>query len=321
MYGVKLIYPDHLRYAHLCDAFPADGPLKTLMNFKNTPRNLSLATAIPVGHRALVFTQQHVVWAIEFTGPIDDGTLLAAHKVQPTWPSNEWSVHRPIRFLARMNVDADTYQRGMHRREIEDKTGVSCRSYGPGHFYITQDEYCRVFDVVPWDSVDGQSSSSTPSITTARTSSLNPSSFVLPPIEEPEKYLAHLRSICGQPERNMEDAVKDFLLLLGHDKSRIRFQIGHIDVSVNGKQGKPLFVYEVKRSLLNPSVRDDALRKGFDYAGRVGARYVVITDADRYEMFDRTLGLDHASMRCGCFQLTALSAEVLPQIDLLRSEE
>jgi hypothetical protein len=324
MYGVKLIYPDHLRYSHLCDTFPEGDPRKTLMNFKNTPRNLTLAKRIPTGHRALVFTQQHIVWAIEFIGPVDDGSLLAAHGVTPTWPTSEWSVHRPIRFLAKMNVDADTYERGMHRHEIESKSGVTRRSYGSGHFYISGDEYRRMFDVVAWDWTDGQpalpANTIAPPIRQASVSITTPH-FVLPPFDDAESFLAHIKSISGQPERNMEDAVKDFLLRLGHDKSRIRFQIGHIDVSVDGKQGKPLFVYEVKRSLLNPSARDDALRKGFDYAGRVGARYVVITDADRYEMFDRTLGLDHSSMRCASFQLTALTADALPLLDLLRADD
>ena len=49
--------------------------------------NMKRAAAIPVGHRALVFTRQHIVWAIEFTGPLDDGSLLAAHGVEPTVPA------------------------------------------------------------------------------------------------------------------------------------------------------------------------------------------------------------------------------------------
>jgi hypothetical protein len=143
---------------------------------------------------------------------------------------------------------------------------------------------------------------------------------VFPPIDDAERFLEHLRSISGQPERNMEDLVKEFLIRLGHDRSRIRFQVGRIDVTLDGGDGKPLFVFEVKRSLVSSANRNDAIRQGFDYAGRLGARYVVISDADRYEIFDRTLGLDHASMRCAAFQLTALKSEDLPRLDLLRPE-
>jgi hypothetical protein len=316
MFGVKLIYPDHLGFPHLCGVFPAGDRRVALMNFKNAPRNIAAAGSIPVGHRALVFTRGHVVWAIEFIGPIDDGQLLGAHGVEPNWPSAEWTVHRPIRFLARMSVDAGSYQRGMHRREIEALTGVTKRSYGSGHFYITEDEYNRMYSVVPWDwtadGADAGVSASRPRPPARATG------VALPPIPDAESFLAHVRSISGQPERNMEDAVKEFLVRLGHPRGNIRFQIGHIDVTVTSMAGEPLFVFEVKRSLASPAVRVEAMRQGFDYAGRVGARFVVITDADRYEVFDRTKGLSHDAMRCGEFQLTAFRASDTTVLDLLR---
>lgn len=321
MYGVKLIYPDHLGFPHLCDMFPAGNPRQALMNFRNAPGNVKRAASIPIGHRALVFTRQHIVWAIEFTGPIDDGSLLAAHGVKPTWPSAEWSVHRPIRFLARMNVDAETYTRAMHRHEIQAKSGVVRRSYGGGHFYISQDEYQRMFDVVPWD---WRASDALPPAAAPRTivpTTAPARTFILPPVPEAESLLALVRAIVGQPERNMEDLVKEFLLRLGLPRAAVRFQIGHIDVAVDGQNGKPLFVFEVKRSLLNPNARTDALRQGFDYANRTGARYVVISDADRYEIYDRKRGLDHATMLCGAFQLTAFRAEDAAILDIFRSRE
>jgi hypothetical protein len=77
-------------------------------------------------------------------------------------------------------------------------------------------------------------------------------------------------------------------------------------------------VIEVKRSLRSRADRDDALRKGFDYACRNGARYVVITDADRYEVYDRARGLDHATMMCGAFQLTEFHEADVATLDLLR---
>lgn len=323
MFGVKLIYPDHLRISYLCDTYPPDDPRKTLMNFKGTPRNLKAAQSIPTGHRALVFTRQHIVWAIEFTGPLDDGTLIAAHGVKPSWPTSEWSSFRPIRFLAKMNVTADTYERGMHRHEIQAKSGVDRRSYGGGHFYISEDEYRRMFDVVPWDWRAGDAELPRPTIQltmpVGRRVSVVTSSFILPPVTDAESLLAQVRAIVGQPERNMEDAVKDFLVRLGHPTSAVRFQIGRMDVAVEGAGGKTLFVFEVKRSLANPSMRDDALRKGFDYANRTGARYVVLSDADRYELYDRTRGLDHASMHCGSFRLTEFRAADIPVLDILRS--
>ncbi len=320
MFGVKLIYPDHLHFPHLCGLFAPGDARVALMNFKNAPRNVAAANNIPVGHRALVFTKGHIVWAIEFTGPVDDGSLLAAHGVEPNWPSAEWTVHRPIRFLARMNVDASTYQRGMQRREIEARTGVSKRSYGAGHFYISADEFHRMYSVVPWDwtAEDAPRPADAPATAPAGTPDSPAGGFVLPPFDGAASLLAHVRSIAGQPERNMEDAVKEFLICLGHDRASIRFQVGHIDVTVTGASGEPLYVYEVKRSLANPATRAEAIRQGFDYAGRIGARFVVISDADRYEVFDRTRGLSHEAMRCGEFQLTAFRAADAEVLDVLR---
>jgi hypothetical protein len=306
MHGIKLIYPDHLKYAHLSESFPESDPRQTLMNFKNTTRNRKLAESIPTGHRALVFTRQHIVWAIEFTGPIDDGTLLAAHGVDPVWPTTEWSVHRPIRFLAKMDVTADQYLRTMHRREIMERTGISKRSYGSGHFYITADEYRRMYEVIPWD-WEGENALVSAALDQSEAYTKREKlTSILPPIPNAGSFLEHLRSIVGQPERNMEDAVKEFFVLLGHDRSTIRFQVGRIDLLIGDQQEQPSLVCEVKRSLVSSPTRDDALRKGFDYAARCGARYVVITDADRYEIFDRKAGLDHQSMSVGTFQLTAL---------------
>jgi hypothetical protein len=94
--------------------------------------------------------------------------------------------------------------------------------------------------------------------------------------------------------------------------------MGHIDVLVQGADGKPRFVIEVKRSLLSRVDRDSALRQGFDYATRNGAPFVLITDADAYEIYDRRAGLDHASMLQSSFRLTAFKQTDLPGFDLLK---
>ncbi len=323
MFGVKLIYPDHLRFPYFCDVYAPNDRRKALMNFKATSRNIKAAQSIPTGHRALVFTRQHIVWAIEFIGPLDDGKLIALHGVKPSWPTPDWSAFRPIRFLARMNVTAETFERGMHRHEIQARSGVDRRSYGGGHFYISEEEYCRMDAVVPWDwRCDGAavSSSAAPMIVGQSQKARSvATAFILPPVANAESLVNHVRTIVGQPERNMEDAVKDLLVRLGHPTSAIRFQIGRMDVAVEGDGGRTLFVFEVKRSLANSSMRDDALRKGFDYANRTGARYVVISDADRYELYDRTKGLDHASMLCGSFRLTEFRTDDVAAFDVLRS--
>ena len=51
----------------------------------------------------------------------------------------------------------------------------------------------------------------------------------MPPFQSAQEYLERLRALAGLPERNVEDAVKDLLLYLGHERGRIVFQIGRID--------------------------------------------------------------------------------------------
>ncbi len=141
---------------------------------------------------------------------------------------------------------------------------------------------------------------------------------IVPPFDGAQAILQRIRETRGLPERNMEALVQDFLLRLGHPSESIMFQVGRIDVVVNDPSGKPLFVFEVKRSLQSKKERDQARRQGFDYAARTGARFVVLTDADRYEIYDRKAGLDHDSMLIGSFQLTKFRREDVALLDELR---
>ena len=118
----------------------------------------------------------------------------------------------------------------------------------------------------------------------------------LPPIPNAAGYIKRLQSSRGLAERNMEDLVKELLVAIGHDPAAVIFQVGRIDVLVQDAAGAPRFVIEVKTTLRSKVERDQALRQAFDYAARNGAPMVVITDADRYEIYDRRAGLDHASM-------------------------
>jgi len=45
---------------------------------------------------------------------------------------------------------------------------------------------------------------------------------------------------------------------------------------------------------------------------------LVITDADRYEIYDRRRGMDFDTMFCGRFQLTHFDPDTSPVLDLLR---
>lgn len=121
-------------------------------------------------------------------------------------------------------------------------------------------------------------------------------------------------------ERDHEDVVKELLLRLGTDKAAIQFGKGRIDVRVLGKSGKTAAVFEVKTTIATRSQCDAAIRQGMDYAGRTGAEIVVVSDGDRYEVYDRRKGRDYASMLCGAFRLTDFRETDAALLDLLRPD-
>jgi hypothetical protein len=139
-----------------------------------------------------------------------------------------------------------------------------------------------------------------------------------PPIPEAEAYLDRIRSVAGKPERNMEDLVKELLVALGHPREHIIFQAGHVDLCLHGPDGKPEYIFEVKRSLRSEKTRNEARRQAFDYAGRTGGRFMVLTDADTFEIYDRNAGPDFDSMFQGRFQLTNFHPGDESVLDLLR---
>ncbi len=96
---------------------------------------------------------------------------------------------------------------------------------------------------------------------------------VRPPLYEAESILRRIRETRGQPERNMEDIVKEVLLRLGHEPSRVVFQAGRIDVSVRDDSGRIHFIYEVKRDLGSASAIAKARRRAMTMPLRRGRHF------------------------------------------------
>lgn len=144
------------------------------------------------------------------------------------------------------------------------------------------------------------------------------SSIILPPIPNAETFLKRIQSIIGLPERNHEDIVKEFLIRNGFDDASIIFQLGRIDLCIIGSNRKAFAVFEVKCNIAIKTEKTDALRKGIDYANQTGALIVVLTDGDRYEIYDRRRGHDYDSMICGKFQLTAFREADVSILQLLQ---
>ena len=144
--------------------------------------------------------------------------------------------------------------------------------------------------------------------------------LISPPFNDAGSLLARIRSLAGLPERNHEDVVKDLLIRLGYSARDIVFQRGRIDLSIQTEAGSTAAVFEVKRTIASSSEHASARRQGMDYASQTGAPFVVITDGDRYEIYDRRKGHDYTTMLCGRFQLTTFRDEDVKVLDLLRPE-
>lgn len=144
------------------------------------------------------------------------------------------------------------------------------------------------------------------------------SPYTLPPIPNTEALIARIRSLDGLPERNHEDVVKDLLIHLGHDVAAVVFQRGRIDLCLLDTKRDVAAVFEVKRSIATESERLGARRQAMDYATHDGAVIVVVTDGDRFEIYDRRKGFDYEAMLCAKFQLTRFRETDVPALDMLR---
>ena len=149
MYGIKLILPNHLTLPYFTrDYGGPDGKLP-LMNFSAERNGPTIAENIPQGHRALVYVTRmgRFVQAIEFVGTTADGRRIAAlHGIKPG-DHGQWSIYRPIRFIARIE-DID---RAPTAHDIERRTGVVFRANSFTHKYLSAADYQKIYDAIEWD--------------------------------------------------------------------------------------------------------------------------------------------------------------------------
>jgi hypothetical protein len=149
MYGIKLILPDHLKFHYFTHPFDGTDGKWPLMNFSAEGRGPAVAANIPNGHRALVYVtkEQRFVQAIEFIGSVEDGARIAKLHDVPPGIHSQWSLYRPIRFLARI---ADV-ARAPTRDDIERLTGMRFNANSFTHTYISASDYERIYAAIDWD--------------------------------------------------------------------------------------------------------------------------------------------------------------------------
>jgi len=142
-------------------------------------------------------------------------------------------------------------------------------------------------------------------------------------IRVPDEFIGAVRNSSDRGEEEKRQLVAQFFReVLGYTRTRVQSEDKHNDVRVYNRRKEPWLVVEVKSSLQNARDRRGARRQGFDYAHRGGMRFVVISDGDYYEVFDRCAGgrLRYDEMHQGSFSLTSLRARDADLLGLLATE-
>jgi hypothetical protein len=142
-------------------------------------------------------------------------------------------------------------------------------------------------------------------------------------IQIPAEYIALVREFRERGEEEKRQLVANFFHdILGYKRSRVRSEHESNDVRVHDRRDRPWLVVEVKPNLETGRHKRAARRQGFDYAHRIGMRFVVISDADFYEIYDRCAGqrLRYDEMRQGSFHISASRQRDSDLLSLLASE-
>lgn len=121
-------------------------------------------------------------------------------------------------------------------------------------------------------------------------------------------------------ERDHESLVESFYEKLGYIKvEEIKYRRGRIDIKIQ-LNGKTIIVNEVKPNWNLSYSKPGVLKQAFNYALEAGSRYVIITNADYYAIFDRNKGYSYHDHLVGEFRLSMLTQEDLKSIELLKKE-
>jgi hypothetical protein len=143
------------------------------------------------------------------------------------------------------------------------------------------------------------------------------------PPELLKKHIVSVEQLKGDPhhsERGHESLVEEFFVFLGYERhSDIKYRVGRLDILI-ALNKNPVIVVEVKKYWDLTYSDENVVEQAYNYANKIGARYVVITNGDYYSIFDRDKGRSYESNLVGAFQLSKLEKEDLKQIDFLRKD-
>jgi Type I restriction enzyme R protein N terminus (HSDR_N) len=129
-----------------------------------------------------------------------------------------------------------------------------------------------------------------------------------------------LKNDPGHLERDHEDLVAALFELLGYQRIHdIKFRRGNIDIRIE-KDNSPMITVEVKSDWgLSPDSRG-ALSQAYNYAHETGTPFVIITNGDRFCIYDRRQGMSYIDNLFADVTLTCMTQEAVNKLFLLRKD-
>lgn len=129
-----------------------------------------------------------------------------------------------------------------------------------------------------------------------------------------------LKNDPGHLERDHEDLVASLFELLGYERIHdIKFRRGNIDIRIE-KNNTPFVTVEVKADWGLSSDSRGALSQAYNYANETGTPFVVITNGDRYCIYDRRQGMSYEENLIANFSITSVDQEGIKKLNSLRKE-
>ncbi|HAO92469.1 MAG: hypothetical protein A2X99_08755 [Deltaproteobacteria bacterium GWB2_55_19] len=117
-------------------------------------------------------------------------------------------------------------------------------------------------------------------------------------------------------ERDHESLVEKLFTLL--DFKEIKYRRGRIDILILEKS-KPLITIEVKSDWSLSEKNLEYIRQAYNYSFETGTKHIIVTNGDRYFLFDKSRGCSYNENLVGSVELTKPTKEGLDLLNYLRT--
>lgn len=143
-----------------------------------------------------------------------------------------------------------------------------------------------------------------------------------PPHLEPIiQRIYELKEREKRSERDHEDLVTHLFEVLGYIRGKdIRYQSGRVDIIITKNKRIPKIVIEVKRDWTITTSSKAYIKQIHNYALEAGAIWAILTNGDKYLVYNREKGLSYEDQFVGEFILTVLNKQGLEIMEMLKND-